>query len=412
MAPRRNFTLRTGFCLLVLAAVLLSSRAAAQTNATAVASANNAFACDLYSKLKSSAGNLFFSPYSISTCLGMVDLGARGNTATQMSGLLHLPPGDSLFHTASGALQKELNAAGKAGGFDLSVANALWGQQGHPFLPGFLDLVKQDYEANLNQVDFQTKSEPARMSINSWVSDRTAGRIKDLLAPGVLSASTRLVLVNAIYFKGKWLTPFKPEDTTNADFTTTMDKRHPVPFMHTTSRFNYAENDEMQLLEMRYAGNRLSMVVILPKKDDGLPNIENGLDEKKLSALLAPMSGPRGPVQVSVYLPKFKLTGEFSLGKTLADLGMSDAFTSRADFSGMDGSRDLYLSAVVHKAYVDVNEEGTEAAAATGAAVSALAIMRPAPIPVFRADHPFLFLIRDRESGSILFLGRVTNPIQ
>ena len=412
MAPGRNFTLRTGFCLLLLAAVLFSSRAIGQTNTAAIASANNAFGCDLYAKLKTSPGNLFFSPYSIFTCLGMVDLGAYGNTATQMLSVLHFPHDPGPAQAASEVLQRDLNAAGKTGGFDLSVANALWGQQGHPFLPAFLGLVKQGYDANLNQVDFQTAAEPARVSINSWVSDRTAGRIKDLLAPGVLDSSTRLVLVNAIYFKGKWVTPFKPEDTTNALFTTTLDKSYPVPFMHTTSRFNYAENDDVQLLEMRYAGNRLSMVVILPKQSDGLSKIENGLDEKKLSNLLARVSGPRGPVQVNVYLPRFKLTGEFSLGRTLADMGMSDAFSTRADFSGMDGSRDLYLSAVVHKAYVDVNEEGTEAAAATGAAVSALAIMRPAPVPVFRADHPFLFLIRDRESGAILFLGRVTNPTQ
>ncbi len=412
LPPLSKSALRGGFCLLLLGAVLLSFRAVGQSNTTAIAAANNAFACDLYGRLKSTAGNLFFSPYSISTCLAMVDAGARGNTAVQMANVLHLPPNSAQIHSSHGALQKELNAAGKTGGFELAIANSLWGQQGHPFLPGFLDLAQQNYDANLNQADFQTAAEPARIEINSWVSDHTGGRIKDLLAPGVLDASTRLVLVNAIYFKGKWVTPFKQNDSTNAPFTTTPDKVVDVPFMHATGRFAYAETEDVQLLELRYAGERLSMVVILPKKSDGLPAVESSLTEKQLSDLLAKISGPRGPVQVNVYLPKFKLTSEFSLGRTLADMGMSDAFTPRADFSGMDGARDLFLSAVVHKAYVDVNEEGTEAAAATGAAVSALAIMRPAPVPVFRADRPFLFLIRDRESGSILFMGRVTNPAQ
>ena len=408
----RKFMLLGRFCLLMLGAVLLSFRATGESNVVSVASANNAFARDLYGRLKSTAGNLFFSPYSISTCLAMVDAGARGNTTVQMASVLHLPTNSATIHAANGALQKELNAAGQTGGFELAIANGLWGQQGHPFLPAFLDLAKNNYDANLNQVDFQTAAEPARTGINAWVSDRTGGRIKDLLAPGVLDSSTRLVLVNAIYFKGKWVMPFKPENTTNALFTTTPDKVVDAPFMHTTSRFAYAETEDAQLLEMRYAGDRLSMVVILPKKSDGLPSLESGLTGTKLNDLLAQVSGLRGPVQVSVYLPKFKLTSEFSLGRTLADMGMIDAFTPRADFSGMDGARDLYLSAVVHKAYVDVNEEGTEAAAATGAAVSALAIMRPAPIPVFRADHPFLFLIRDRDSGSILFMGRVTNPVR
>lgn len=399
------------FVLLIMLLVTGTPAAPAQTNIQPLVSGNTEFACDLYARLKAQPGNLFVSPYSISTCLAMVDAGARGQTAAQMARVLHFPNDQSQLSSSFGELQRNLNNSRQPGGVELEIANALWSQQGHPFLPQFLDSARQNYDANLNQADFKTAAEPAREQINSWVLDHTGGHIPDLLAPGVLNAATRLVLVNAIYFKGKWQVPFDPTNTIIGPFAGPPGTGTATYFMRATNRFNYTETEDVQLLEMRYAGNQLAMVVVLPKETLGLANVENKLTATNLAAWLGMVEQPRaGFGKVNVYLPKFKITSQFALGRTLEDMGMTDAFAPSADFSGMDGSRDLLLSAVIHKAFVEVGEEGTVAAAATGAMVSALAIMQPPPTPLFRADHPFLFFIRDVNSGSILFLGRVNEP--
>ena len=367
---------------------------------------NTAFALDLYARLKSADGNLFFSPYSISTCLGMTYAGARGATAAQMAQTLHFDTNPLRLGAAFGELQQQLNNEPEKKGIELNLANGLWGLQDHPFLPTFLKLAQQSYDAHWEQVDFRSHAEAVRTEINDWVDRQTKGKITGLIAPGLLGPATRLVLVNAIYFKGSWMRKFDERATTQAPFTVTPKQKPEVALMNLTADFKYAEVDGLQLLELPYAGDELGMVVLLPPEPEGLNSVEARLNSQALNRWLAQAREQK----VAVSLPKFKLAAQFSLAQPLAEMGMTDAFSLQADFSGMDGERDLFLSAVVHKAFVEVNEAGTEAAAATAVVMRSNAVMRPRPTPVFRADHPFLFLIRDRHSGSILFLGRLVDP--
>lgn len=401
--------LKTGSrCLSVLLLLMtITSRcpAQAENDVQNLATSNNAFALDLYGKLATTDGNLFFSPYSISACLAMTYAGASGNTALQMAQTLHFSTNQTQFASAFGQLQQRLTATEQKKDIAMNVANGLWAQKGHPFLPAFLDVARNTYQAAVNQVDFHTQAEPIRQTINGWVSQQTQGKINDLLQPGTVDATTRLILVNAIYFKGQWSRPFNKTNTAPAPFTTASGQSVQTPLMHLTAQFKYGATNDLQLLELPYGSGDLAMDVLLPKDVNGLKIMEGSINQQTLTSWLAHLHEQR----VDVFLPKFKLTAQFSLGKTLASMGMTDAFSSAADFSGMDGTRDLFLSAVVHKAFVDVNEEGTEAAAATGSVMKTLAI-RPQPTPTFRVDHPFVFLIRDTRSGSILFLGRVTNP--
>ena len=376
----------------------------------AAAQGNNAFGLELYAKLKGDEnverqdGNLFFSPYSISTALAMTYAGARGETEKQMAETLHFSLGQERLHAALGALEDRLNAGGKRRTYQLAVANALWGQKGYGFREEFLTLVKDSYGAGLRQVDFAGETEKTRSTINKWVQKQTKDKIKDLIRPGVLDALTRLVLTNAIYFKGDWASKFKEENTRDAPFYVSKKQTQEVPMMYQKGRFNYVEEEEVLILELPYKGEDLSMVVLLPKKVDGLAELEESLTAKQLEEWL----GKLHRCEVAVYVPKFKMTSEFSLAKMLAGMGMGDAFSlPPADFSGMTGKKDLFISHVLHKAFVEVNEEGTEAAAATAVVMELEAAM---PVPVFRADHPFVFIIRDNRTGGILFMGRVMNP--
>jgi serine protease inhibitor len=396
---------------LTLVAVLLagmtnSVKAAIDPNQQAVVTGNNKFALALYSKLESQQGNLFLSPYSISTALAMTCAGAKGETEKQMTQALCFASGNKeQFNKSFGEIIKQLNASGEKGGYELTVANALWGQKDYKFLPEYLTLVRENYGGDLQQVDFATQAEAARKTINAWVESKTKDKIKELIKPGMLDSATRLVLTNAIYFKGKWASPFKAERTQDSPFTLLDGRKVNVPTMSQTDRFGYTETNDIQVLDMPYGNNDLSMVILLPKKVDGVKNLEKELAPDNLAGWLARM--PRREVQV--FFPRFKMASEFGLAKVLGEMGMPDAFSGKADFSGMTGSRDLFISAVVHKAYVDVNEEGTEAAAATGVTMKLTSI--GIPPPVFRADHPFVFLIRDNQTGSILFLGRLESPV-
>ncbi len=370
-----------------------------------VAEGCNRFAFDLYARLKGAEGNLFLSPYSISTALTMTYAGARGRTAEQMAKVLCLPASGEAVHGAYGALQNDLNAAGAGGAFELVVANRLWGQKGYEFLPDFLKLLEADYGAGIGTLDFAKETEAARQIINAWVEKQTRDKIKELLKPGILGRETTLVLTNAIYFKGKWAEEFDKKATQEEDFFLAPEKKITVPLMHQTADFGYFEGDGLQALELPYRGDRLAMVVLLPKAKDGLAALEASLSADKVAEWVGKLH--RREVQVA--LPRFKTTAEFSLKDPLVAMGMADAFDpSKADLSGMNGQKDLFISAVIHKAFVDVNEEGTEAAAATAV------VIRPKnggrPPPEFRADHPFLFLIRDTKTGAILFLGRILDP--
>jgi len=365
---------------------------------------NTAFAFDLYDRLKQTEGNLFLSPYSISIALAMTYAGARGNTEKQMAQVLHFILDQEHLHPAFASIEAVLNAVQKKGEIQLCVANALWPQKDYVFLEDFLALLETNYGASVTPLDYKRAPEAARKKINTWVEQNTNNKIRDLIQKGLLDYRTRLVLTDAIYFKGNWANQFKKKDTEDLPFNVAPGKSVIVPMMTQKHRFKYMENDNLQILKMPYAGDDLSMIILLPREVDGLVGLEAELTIENLNTWMRRLVKR----EVQVFLPKFEMTSQFSLGETLASMGMPDAFSMSADFSGMDGTTKLYISAVVHKAFVAVDEEGTEAAAATAVVMRMKAMPRP-PL-VFRADHPFVFMIRDNLSGSILFLGRVTDP--
>ncbi len=369
--------------------------------ATVVAEAGVRFALDLYRELAGERGNLFLSPYSVSAALSMTYAGARGLTAEEMARVLHVPGDAERWHEAFGSLQTDLGRS--RDGYTISIANRLWGQQGQKFRASFLDVTHEEYGAELSQLDFSVP-ERARMIINAWVAEQTQQKIQELLAQGTIDDSTRLVLTNAIYFKGTWLTQFDPERTTDAPFYVIPERPVTVPMMHRKGRFAYGEFEGLKVLEMPYSGNEMTMVLLLPLETDGLAELERKLTDDNLGQWI----GSLNELEVQVAVPRFTVSSKLDLAALLTSMGMASAFDPRsADFSGMTGGRELFISAAVHQAYVEVNEEGTEAAAATGI-VMGLTSARPGPS--FIADHPFLFLIRDRASGAVLFLGRLQDP--
>jgi serpin B len=335
----------------------------------------------------------------------MTSAGARGDTLKEMEKALSLPPQKTL-HPAMGELLRTLSAeATKKRPYELTTANTLFGQTGHKFDRDFLTLLGRHYGAGMQQADFQKDTENARKAINAWAQKQTRGRIKDLLAPRTIDAATRLVLVNAVYFKGAWEHQFQERWTKPADFHLAGGKTVKAPTMVQSESFPFVQTDDADVLEMPYKGGEASMVIILPKKKDGLPVLEKALTADKLATLLGKLGAPR---KVMIHLPKFKFTQGTSLKEPLKEMGMKKAFARGADFSGMDASGELFIGDVVHKAFVDVNEKGTEAAAATAVVMTFGGV--PVPPPTFRADHPFLFLIRAKKSGTILFLGRLSDP--
>jgi serine protease inhibitor/uncharacterized protein involved in exopolysaccharide biosynthesis len=366
---------------------------------------NTAFAIDLYDRLRTNDGNLFFSPYSISAALAMTYGGAQGNTAKQMAHVLHFDLPDDKLHPAFGELATNFDRIQKEGRVQISIANALWTQSGFTLRPDYVDLCQKYYGASIRPVDFG-QPEIACKEINEWVAEKTNGKILDLMGPGAIDNYTRMVLVDAIYFKGNWVRKFDKRNTYDQKFSL-VQGGVTVPFMSGTENFGYAKLPDLQVLEMPYSGEEFSMVMLLPNEMNGLARLEEQLTTGNLDLWTRKLKTQK----VTVFMPKFKMTLEFQLAKTLAAMGMMDAFDAgKADFSAMDGITNLYISDVVHKAFVEVNEEGTEAAAATGVEVSTYGISDKPPVPCFVADHPFLFLIRDNWTGSILFLGRVMDP--
>ena len=365
---------------------------------------NSAFAFDLFHKLRTTEGNLFFSPYSISTALGMTYAGARVNTEKQMAKALRFSLDQEKLHPAFAGLQTWVNHLQKDARVKLYVANSLWPQRDYPFLDEYLSLVNEHYGVSITPVDYKRALEAACNNINRWVEQKTENKITDVIPPRVLDDLTQLVLINAIYFKGTWANQFNPRQTKGAPFHITPEKSVRIPMMDQEATVKYAEVDDLQILGLLYRGDSLSMLALLPKEIDGLEQLEDSLSAENLDSWRSHLS----ETKVHIFLPKFRVTCEFRLDKTLQAMGMVDAFIlGKADFAGMTGTHELFISAVIHKAYVDVNEEGTEAAAATGAI---LAPGRFAEPPTFRADHPFLFLIQENKTGSILFMGRVTDP--
>ena len=400
--------------------LMLGQFAYAQNSPAWLVRGNTAFALDLYNKLKEDkSDNLFFSPYSLSTALAMTYAGAKGETAKQMARVLHFPQAHTQLDQAFQLLQSQINAAQAQENIELNIANALWGQEDYPFLDSFKNDIQKYYGAKLESVDFKTAYQNLHEDINTWVENQTQHKIKNLIKPGVLNNLTRLVLVNAIYFKGNWASPFDGDNTENAPFWVNPNNSITVPLMNQKNYFGYMNNNSFQVLELPYAVNQnagrfgdfndndLSMIILLPKARDGIAQVEGLLSVGKLEKWLEHLRWQK----VKVFLPRFKINTGFELSKTLKSMEMPDAFNeSQANFSGMDGAKKLAITSVIHQAFVDVNEKGTEAAAAT-AVIMGTRGMSPPP-PTFRADHPFIFLIRHNSSGSILFMGRVINPIQ
>lgn len=371
----------------------------------AVVNASNQFALDAYSELRKEDGNIFFSPYSISTALAMVYEGARGKTAEEIQRVFHFPTDNDARRAAFAAIHNQLNEANSK--YKLSVANALWAQNDYKFLDEYITILQQYFAAKATNVDFAKATEEARKTINTWVEKKTNSKIEDLFPKGSLNDATRLVLTNAIYFKGQWVKQFDKKQTIDEDFRISSANTVRVPMMRQTgesAKFKYTETKDAQVLEMPYEGEKLSMLILLPKNDN-LVSLENSLSPEELSGWESELKERR----VDVFIPKFTFDTKYTLNETLQKMGMPTAFLEGiADFSGMDGTRGLFIQTVIHQAFVDVNEEGTEAAAATGVGIGATAVELAAP--VFRADHPFIFIIQDSENGNILFFGRVENP--
>jgi serpin B len=372
------------------------------------AKGNNAFAINMYQQLHADEGNLFFSPYSIRTALAMTSVGARGRTAEQMKTALSFTLEYTELHKAFAESINALNS-GDGDNYEMNVANSLWGDTSHKFLPSFINVNKQTYGGKLEQVDFINAPESARIKINTWVEEQTRQKIKNLIPPGGVNANTRLALVNAVYFKGLWTEQFDKKLTRNLPFYGTGDRVTEAPLMTFSKPMSlpFFAEDGIKIIELDYRGKDISMVVLLPDTADGLAAIETSLNE----GLLSRWMGSLKKQMVSVHLPRFSMTwGAKNLVPALRQLGMPEAFIKgAADFSGIDGTRELLITSVFHKAFVDVHEEGTEAAAATGVMVGVTSM--PPPPEIFRADHPFLFLIREKATGSILFMGRLTEPL-
>ncbi len=370
---------------------------------------NTAFALDLYQKLKEQPGNLFFSPYGISSALAMTWAGARNQTEIEMARTLHFNLPQEKLDAAFGALSTRMNQVQHWNHVTLTTANALWCQRDYPFAESFLNLVRTDYDADARQADFKNAAQAARGEINDWVLSKTKGNIKGIIAPGQITPETRLILCNAIYFKGKWQTQFEAKYTKPAPFYIETNQTVTVPMMRQEDAFKMARSDDdsLEMLELPYQGADLSMIILLPMADlerSTLSDLEQKLSPENLHSWLEKLDQAASE-ETSVDLPRFETTESLDLTNDLMALGMASTFSSNADFSGMDPKTNLFITDVLHKAFLKVDEAGTEASAA--ASIRASALMEH---PSFIANHPFIFLIRDNGSGSILFLGRVVDP--
>jgi len=380
-----------------------------ETDLTTLVSGNSAFAFDLYQALREEEGNLFYSPYSISLALAMTYAGASGETAQQMADTLHFALSPDALHPAFNSLDIELGQRGEGAegadgeGFRLNIVNAIWGQKDYQFLTTFLDVLAENYGAGLRLLDFINTPEESRITINNWVSDQTEGRIEDLIPQGVIDALTRLVLTNAIYFNAAWQYPFDEDITEDGTFYLLNGGEVIVPMMSQTESLSYAEGDGYQAVELLYDGGELSMIILLPQAGQ-FEAFEGSLDAQQVDGIIAGLEAG----EVALTMPKFEFESDFGLKETLAAMGMPVAFSEDADFSGMTGNRDLFIADVIHKAFVSVDEAGTEAAAAT-AVVMTLTAAPEIPVEV-TVERPFIFLIRDIETGTILLVGRITNP--
>jgi serpin B len=382
---------------------------ATTTELEELVSGNSEFAFDLYQAIKGEEGNLFYSPYSISVALAMTYAGARNETEQQMADTMHFTLPQDQLHPSFNWLDLELAKRGEGAQgkdsepFRLNIVNAIWGQKDYEFLDEFLDTLAENYDAGLRIVDFINETEEARVTINDWVEEQTEGRIEDLIPQGAVNALTRLVLTNAIYFNAAWAYPFEPTATQDGPFHLLDGGQVTVPMMTQSEQFGYAEGEGYVAVELPYDGRELSMVILLPDTDQ-FEAFEDNLDAQSVDAIISDMAYR----QVNLTMPKFEFESELNLTGTLSDMGMPIAFDAgAADLSGMTGARELFITDILHKAFVSVDEAGTEAAAATAVIVGLTAVLDPVTVTL---DSPFIFLIRDIETGAVLFVGRVMNP--
>jgi serpin B len=381
----------------------------ANTDLATLVDGNTAFALDLYRELRAEEGNIFYSPYSLSVALAMTYAGARGETEQQMADALSFYLSQDRLHPAFNYLDQELASRGEGAegkdeeGFRLNIVNDIWGQRDFTFLPDFLDTLAENYGAGLRILDFIGEPEASRIAINDYISEQTEEKIQDLIPEGLIDIMTRLVLTNAIYFNAAWQYPFSEEMTSDGIFHLPDGGEVTVPMMHQAESFGYTEGDGYQAVELKYDGEELSMVILLPGSGQ-FSNLEQSLDAEMLNDIIDSLELKH----VELTLPKWEYESSFRLKETLKAMGMPAAFSSAADFSGMTGQPELYIDEVVHKAFVSVDEAGTEAAAASAVIMKLTAM--PTDTAVFTADRPFIYFIRDIETGAILFLGRVVNP--
>jgi len=418
MKTKRKFVITAGCIAVLIVAGLVYSglvsppvniqARAVDTFATAesvdsLSGAMNGFSFEMYKELGiDSDENVFFSPYSIFVALAMTYEGARGETAEQMKDVLSFEQNDEVSLCSFGRIYNLLNIDSE---YTLNTANALWTMKDYPFLEEYLSFIDNYYMGKATDVDFSNPIETAEI-INNWVEENTGGKIEDMLSSGDISPSTVLILSNAIYFKGLWMTQFDKEDTVDRDFEITPTEIVQVPTMVLTDseeKFNYTETDDLQILELPYKGDDVSMIIFLPKEDN-ISSVEQMLDNENLATWMDSMN----PTDVDIYLPKFTHKTEYNLKEMLISMGMDLAFSFNADFSGMNGFGGLFIGKVLHKAFIEVNEEGTEAAAAT--TVHMFETAMPGQSKVFDADHPFMYLIQHKETGTILFMGKVVDP--
>ncbi len=367
-----------------------------------ICESNNKFAFELYFKLKDKEENIFFSPLSINSAFLIVYEGSRGNTKKEIEDVFGFPE-EKIRRPNFARIFNEINREDKK--YTLYTANALWVQKDFRILKEYKEIIKKYYISEIENLDFAGETEKSRQIINSWVSEKTRGKIKDLIPQGGLNALTRAVITNAIYFKGNWLKRFDERNTKEEDFFVSEEKKVKVPMMKMEKEiFNYFEDDKLQVIEIPYDGEEVSMFIFLPKSLD-INSINEYLNYEKFKEI---KENTRRE-EVDVYIPKFKMETKYLLNNVLYEMGIKDAFSEiDADFSGISGRKELFISNVYHKAYIEVNEEGTEAAAATGIVVEITAVRFR---KTFKADHPFVFLIYDKKLENILFLGRIVNPL-
>ena len=373
---------------------------------TTIEMRNNKFAFDLYNAISSIHDeNLVISPFSISTALAMTFAGADGNTARQMARTLYFERDQENFHKNFSEWMNAIIEKGEAKK-QLQIANSLWPQEDYPFLDEFMNLIREYYGSAFYKVNYKDDREQIRQQINAWVEKHTNNLIKDLIQPGVLVDDTRLVLVNAIYFLSNWKIAFDEDATHNNAFNINREKTVNVPFMYMKDDLNYTETDNFQALELEYEGSDFSMLIVLPAENINLDEFMKNFDALAFAETMNILEKQK----VQVYLPSFKVRSKFDLEKLLASMGMPDAFSNRADFSNMTPLNDLKIDKVIHEAFIDVNEEGTEAAASTAVVIIIKSAIIDPPENIFRADRPFFYVIRENKSNSILFMGKILNP--